>query len=113
MPIRTSEKEGIFFIRLEDRVSMEDNLEFARWMKEATAQEWRMVLVLVNSKVINSYCLGTLFAGYREMSVHDKILRVVCNQPFSRSSIGHFDPQGLLPVFESVEEALSDGNFPH
>ena len=87
---------------------MEDNLAFARTMKEATAKEWQMIIVLVKLKVINSYCLGTLLASYREASEHGKTLRIACDQPHSLSSIRHMDPNGHLPVFPNLEAALCE-----
>ena len=108
MPLRTYQERNAFFVCLEDRVTMEDNLNFARTMKQAMEDEWGTILVLVNAKVINSYCLGTLFASFREAREHKKSLKVVCDQPHSLSSIGRFDPKGLLPVYSNVDEALGE-----
>ncbi|MFH1742584.1 MAG: STAS domain-containing protein [bacterium] len=108
MPIHTDEKSDVLIVCLEDPISMETNLSFARTMKQAMAKEWRLIIVLVNLKVVNSYCLGTLLASHRESSQRGKILRIVCDQPYSLSSIRHIDPHGDLPVFPSLDEALSD-----
>ncbi|MFH1739178.1 MAG: hypothetical protein ABIH23_09225 [bacterium] len=107
MPVRTYQERNAFLVCLEDRVTMEDNLKFGRTMKEAIADQWGTILVLVNAKVINSYCLGTVFASFREARDRGKSLRVVCDQPYSLSSIGHFDPKGILPVYKSVDEAFA------
>ena len=107
-PIRTSAKDSVFFISIEDHVSMNDNLEFARCMKEALTGEFGTIIVTVNAKVINSYCLGTLLTGFRDAGKCGKSLRAVCDQPHSLSSIQRFDTQGRLPVYRTAEEALSE-----
>ncbi|MFH1737403.1 MAG: hypothetical protein ABIH23_00245 [bacterium] len=106
MSVYTSERGDVLLVYLKDRVSMEDTLEFGQVMKDAIEEEWRKIVVAVASKVINSYCLGTLFASYREACDRGKLLCVVCDQPESRGSIRRFDPQKRLPLYHILEEAL-------
>ncbi|HQO33187.1 MAG TPA: hypothetical protein PLG59_00895 [bacterium] len=106
MTVRTKEQGDLLLVYLRDRVSMEDALEFGRTMKEAMEEEWRKIIVIVTSKVINSHCLGTLFASHRDALECGKTVCVVCDQPESRSSIRNFDPEKNLPLYHTLEEAL-------
>ena len=101
-----SERGDVLLVHLKDSVSMEDTLEFGQVMKDAVEEEWQKIVVVVASKTINSYCLGTLFASYREACDRGKLLSVVCDQHESRASIRRFDPQKRLPLHRSIKEAL-------
>ncbi|HPA44267.1 MAG TPA: hypothetical protein PK395_00765 [bacterium] len=108
MPVQTHEKGDMFIISLEDRFTMDDNLVFGRTMKEAVATEDLKILVLIKTKILNSYCLGTLFASFRDLRKRNRTLHVVCTEESCRTSIRHFDPQGRLPIYSSLEEVVPE-----
>lgn len=108
MPVRTSEKDDTLLVHLEDRVSIEDTLQFGQVMQQALGEVWSTIVVVVTSKVVNSQCLGTLLASHREAEKGGKILKVVCEQPLARASIQRFDPRQYLRLFRSVQEAVSE-----
>ncbi|HOE10418.1 MAG TPA: hypothetical protein PLQ35_06265 [bacterium] len=108
MPIRTHEQGDRFIISLEDRFTMDDNLVFGQTMKEAVAKENLKILILIKTKILNSYCLGTLFAGFRDLQKQNRKLYVVCTEESCRTCIHHFDPQGKLHIYSSLEEIVPE-----
>jgi len=108
MPIQFVDKGRIALVSISDRFSMEDALEFGRRMKEALSGEWKTIIIVVAVTLINSHCLGTIFAGYREAKEKGKVLKLVCDRPHSLSALQRFDPSRSIPIFETIEEALSE-----
>ncbi len=110
MPVRTREKHDVLLVIIKDKVTMEDSLEFGRAMKEALEGQWPTILVVVATKMINSHCLGTIFAAYREAIEAGKTLKVVCDYPHSVASIKRFDPKKSIHIYGTVEEAILENS---
>ncbi len=106
MPVRTVEKNDVFLVMIKDKVSVENCLEFGRAMKEALGGDWEKIVVVVAVKVINSHCLGTIFAAHREAQEKGISLKVVCDHPHSVESIKRFDPERSIHIYPSVEAAI-------
>ncbi len=106
MPVQSVEKGSVYIVSISDRFSLEDSLEFGRTMKEAVKGESKTIIVVVAVTLINSHCLGTIFAGYREARQKEKTVKLVCDRPHSISALRRFDPSGSIPIFETVEQAL-------
>lgn len=106
MPIETDERNDTRIITLHGDINFDDSLQFARAMKDTVAGTWNTIIVVLETLVVNSHCLGTVLATSNALRSTSKELKLVCVDSPVLKSLTTFRILPRVAVFPTVEAAM-------